>query len=237
MPKYEPPIAELSNEAANVYVHNKSGIAPGHTHIIKYAPDEKLDPVQVLGSANASQLRQLFATAADTVEPSLILLHFGTQNTNSQQTELNIHRVSGKLAEEFRHIQSQKTYVPHPNMILASLLESAFVVRSSEGMIVVDLSAGDLFGCEAEAASHMVLMHPGYVSLGEFAEKASNKEILEFSAQLKSLIEPHPDGVRVVIDERYSNTGFLTVHALAGENLGQGAPHRWFEKPPELACS
>lgn len=231
-----PPVAELSNESANVYVHNRAGIAPGCTHIIKFAQDEKLDALEVLRTAPPHQLRQLFATVADTQEPSLILFHYGTEDTNSQQPELHIHRVSGELSKEFNHIQAQKTYVPHPNKNLAKDLEKFFISkgRNIHGLVQLDL---DKNGIQPEAAFHRVLMDRRTTSLGDFAEKATGQGLEFFRNALADAIELYPVGARVIIDERFNPIpGFFTVHILAGENLGQnGQKHRWFEAPGPVA--
>jgi len=64
-----------------------------------------------------------------------------------------------------------------------------------------------------------------------------DNEVEDFRKNMKDLIAPYTQkgagGARIIIDERYNPTGFLTVHLIGGEQLGQqpDKTHRWFQKP------
>jgi hypothetical protein len=226
-------IKELSNKVANVYEHNRKEIAPERAHIITFTPDEKLDALQVFKTASARQLRTLFVTVADTKKPSLILFHYGTKNTNNKLSSFHIHRISGELADEFKYIAKEKTYVPHPRDGLASFIQREYG-KSKDFLIVENLSCEGM----AEAKEHRLIVNPVFASLGALAKYGTDQQIKQFSYALQLLLNPPSEGgnegYRVIFDEFHNPTGCLTAHVLGGENLAQNnSKKRWFEYPAQ----
>ena len=152
---------------------------------------------------------------------------------NSKLPKLHFHIIAGELAEDSAHIETQKTYVPNPNAHIADDLRRLVADNGLSEQTAISLSGSEI----AEAASHDILIHPGYAGLADFTARAPDAEIETFRTNMKDLIAPYTEkgagGARIIIDERYNNTGFLTVHLIGGENLGQqpDKTHRWFQKP------
>lgn len=221
----------LKTEFANIYDHrNADKIAPGQTSAVTYAPDEKATPMDILQTPSTDQLRGLFKAIADIPSSdskgSLIIFH--------------AHVVHGPRGENSQHIEKQKTYVPHPNMNLADTIKvksenTPATVNGVNGFGHITLSKEE----GGEAASHKIITHKGFSSLKDFADNASDIQLEIFRCNLASLINPltgeGKGGARIIIDERYTNTGMLTVQVIGGEDLGQVAGARWFQDPAKLA--
>ncbi len=243
MGDYKPPIAET--EDSKISAHNKAQMAPGHAFAVSSRHQEKDSTLKVLNEISTSGLRGLFSdlVAHDVTKPvdgkgSLIIFHAINENdeaniTNSKLSALHFHVIAGPLAEGHEHIEQQKTYVPHPNAKIADVIEAHAQEEWHDkgfGTITCDKDT-------SEAATHKILVNPGYDNLAAFTSEASDLEIEEFAHKMITLIEPFvkecEGGTRIIIDERYNPAGSLAVHFIGGEYLGQepDKKHRWFQSP------
>lgn len=241
--KYNPPIATMDN--VNIYTHNRAHMAPGHATAAAYAPDETATTSQVLDDADTRTLRGIFndiathdKTRAHDGKGQLIIFHAVDPDDdvnllNSKLPKLHFHIIAGELAEDSAHIGRDKTYVPIPNPDMADDLRKLVAEQGINEQTTISLSGSDI----AEAAAHDVLVHPGYSGLADFTTNAPDSEIEKFRKNMKDLIAPYTQkgagGARIIIDERYNPAGFLAVHLIGGEQLGQqpDKSHRWFQTP------
>jgi hypothetical protein len=240
---YHSPI--LTTEFAAISQHNRKDIAPDHCFTVGYAKRGDITAFNFLATAPTNDIRELFdslvnnnITAPADSQGSLIIFHSSPQNAesenliNSKLPQLHFHVISGPLGQNFRHIEEQKTYVPHPKF--NELPKFIKTLKSGNDIQALDVIDTDV----QEAKEHSIIVHPGYSNLADFTQNASDNDIrklaIETVIKINNLTKPqNGGGARIIIDERYNNTGILTIQVIGGEYLGQAPDptHRWFEKP------
>lgn len=245
--EYRAPVAQTDH--VSIFPHNQPGLAADGTKVAYYAPDEELTASQVLDVADTKTLRGMFndiATHAATRDHDgrgqLVIFHAvnpddDINRMNFKLTKLHFHVIADELSAECAHIETQKTYVPAPNPHIADDLRKLVADKGIDCQTAISLTGSDI----AEAASHDIITHPGYANLADFTTNAPDDEIEKLRQNMKDVIAPYTEkgrgGVRIVIDERFNNTGFFTMHFLGGEQMGQqpDKSHRWFQKPKSPA--
>ena len=239
---YSEPVRET--EYSKTSVHNKAQIAPGHAWIV--GEQQERDTLTFLKQAKTEELRDVFRAVAECSgdkQSQFILFHAvnpgdEVQHTNSKLPNLHIHVFTSDFAEEFAHISDPevKSYVVQPNANLANvIIDTADLRERGLQTLYLNKASG------GEIADHKVLVHSGFTDFRIFAERASDREIDTFRRALVTLIEPTvlpgQGGARIIIDDRHTNTGFLTVQVLSGENMDRSGAdkQRYFEAPAPSA--
>lgn len=243
MNDYKPAIAETNQ--SKIYTHNRAHIALGHAFSLTCRQDENITTMGALKTLAPEQLRGIFndlvnheITSAPDNQGALIIFHAidpadEINLTNSKLANLHFHVISGPLAEDSQYIQTEKTYVPHPNPDITETVRSMVEREQVSSWDILKLGTNS----GGEAAIHNILVHPGFRKLSDLATNGSDADIELFRENMIELIAPFTEdgvgGTRIIIDERYNNTGMLTVHAIGGELLGHppDPKHRWFNRP------
>ncbi len=227
---------------AKVSVHNKAELAPDHAWIVSEKQDR--DTLSFFKNSSPAEIKGVFQTVASLEDDGggkFILFHAvnpgdSVQHTNSKLPSLHIHTFTGPFAAEFSHIADPavKSYTVQPNASLAATIQSAAVdAPAQDGFKTVTLSKDQ----GGEIASHTILTHEGFASFGDFAQNAADSDWENFRQNMVRIIEPAVQkgagGARVIIDDRYLNTGSFTVQVLAGENMDRSGQNkqRYFERP------
>ena len=237
---YNPPIA--THGAAEVFTHNKADIAPGGSFIVGYGPDPDLTLWQVLGKASCQELREIFGAAVnplknDQPEPALVILHAVDKNsevvdTNSKLPKLHIHSFVSDFGPDFTHMKEHKSWVTTPNPNLEHDIKALIGDNNDSNRIVTHL-----IDEQKEAERHQLLIMPRFKNMADLVKNGTDEDINRLRKGLKDIITPfitgeRKGGCRLIIDERYMNTGALVVQTLGGANLdrtGQGL--RYFQNP------
>jgi hypothetical protein len=235
---YQTPVKET--EYASVSVHNNPELSPGSAWIV--SDRQKRSTLAFFKDAPLAALKDVFTAVAnlkDDGEGKFILFHAvnpgdKTQNTNSKLPSLHIHTFTGPFAAAFSHISDPriKSYVVQPNVSLTDTIKAAAPAGEN---VFKTVSLSKHQGGEIE--SHTILMHTGFRSFDDFTKKASRNNWEDFRKNMVSLIEPWVQagkgGARIVIDDRYTRSGCLTVQILAGENMDRSGndEQRYFERP------
>lgn len=232
-------------EHAKISLHNKAELAPEHAWIVSGKREK--DTLSFFKDATLSAIKDVFTAVAglkDDGAGKFVLFHAvrpedRIQNTNSKLPNLHIHAFTGPFAKEFAHIAdpSVKSYVVQPNIFLAETIKTAAHAQPGQsGFNVITLPKNE--GGETE--SHTILVHAGFSGFDAFTRTATDADWEEFRAGMIQLIEPWiqegKGGARVIIDDRYTKTGFVTVQILAGENMDRSGQNkqRYFERPATL---
>lgn len=231
----------LKTEHAKLSVHNKAQICPNHAWIV--SDQQGRDTLDFFKSATVDQLRDVFSLVAsvDSEQQSRFILFHAVrpgddvQNTNSKLPNLHIHVFTNDFADAFSHIADPavKSYVVKPNTDLAGSIAKQTQDLPKDRFVIASLDEST----GAEAKVHDVLMRKDFKTFTAFVSDATDAQWNEFRVSMINLIEPWVQegrgGARVVIDERYLDTGCLTVQLLAGENLDRSGDNkqRYFQKP------
>lgn len=237
---YLPPI--LTTEAIEVFTHNNDAISPGNAFILGYAPDADLTTYQFLGKARNDDLRDFICHMADPMETGeevepFVILHAVDPSSdivdaNLKLSKMHAHVITADWSEKFAHILTEKSYVHTPNPTLERDI-TAQLTRDNK----ISVMKFDLIDEEKEAQRHIVGAMPKFISLKDLGINGTNDDIEEFRGLLKSIATPflvgdRKGGCRIIIDERYMNTGCLTVQAIGGANLDRTSQGlRYFQNP------
>lgn len=244
---YKAPL--LTTEFATISEHNRSGIAPNHCFAVGYAKEPDITAYEFFATNPPEEVRGFLQNLVATEhtmpaddQGSFIMFHASPFDKddlnfiNSKLPQLHCHVIAGPLSDEYEHIKTQKTYVPHPKegelQALLDVLEFDNNVSSNNVNVI-----GYLLDHTKEAQKHSLIVHPGYTNLDDFTYNAKDTEIEIISAKLAdeiwNLSQKGQGGARIIIDERFNSTGMLTIQVLGGEQLGQAPDpkHRWFDTP------
>lgn len=236
---YKAPVSET--EHALVSEHNKAEIAPSNAWIVTAKSD--MDSLSLI-KENGATLKDVFRAAAALPDDGLgkfMVFHAvnpddEVQHTNSKLPTFHLHTFTGPFADEFAHIADPavKSYTVQPNSNLATLIKAKTEVDATDKRFQTLSLNKDNGG---EIASHAILVHRGFSSMDDFANRASDNDWDSLRRNLADLIGPWVEdgqgGTRIVIDDRYTNPGFLTVQVLAGENMDRSGANkqRYFQRP------
>jgi hypothetical protein len=235
---YKPPVKQT--EHANIQVHNKSEIAPHNAWIV--TDKKERETISFFETASIAELRDVFSAVTsleDDGKGKFILFHAVNpddeiQHTNSKLPNVHIHAFTGDFAKEFSHISDPqvKSYVVQPNPDLGAAIKSK-MPQASEGFKPVRLTRDE----GAEIKNHDVLLNANFSSFDDFTARATNQDWEDYRGQMLSLLKPCTEqgqgGARIIIDERYTKTGALTIQVLSGENMDRSGENkqRYFQKP------